>query len=114
MPTGKGKQINVYGQPPLKHLYDATKRCGYNPGRMVLAGFLWLCEHPEHRDEAMRRLSAVEELPISSTEDAIGLIRSAQTAVSPVDAYEQGRSVVRAGAARESRQGRRRSNRQAG
>ncbi len=52
-------QINVLAPANVYHVYQSASEIGgLNAGRIVLAGMLWLIEHPEHRQPAMDRLQA--------------------------------------------------------
>ena len=61
MQSKRKPQINVQMSENLRLIYDATREVGARDSvRLVLAGFLWLLEHPEHQNEAINRLSWIE------------------------------------------------------
>jgi len=57
-------QINVQATASLKSAYEgASTVLGLNNGRLVLAGMLWLFQHPQFRQVALDELEQFETEP---------------------------------------------------
>lgn len=54
------KQINVTPVPALKSIYERLYAHGLSNTRLTLAGFLWVLQHPECRQDALRELVEFE------------------------------------------------------